>query len=512
MLKDIKFKYKILVFPVVFIIIFFISFLISEFYNKKNFLLLNKAENVYLPNIETSIKLNNELSKLQRLLQDAVASADDTKLIDADSISQKFKELSLHLINKTGKTTFTDSLSNLFNTYYINARTVSQEMIAGDFSEQLSLKINDMLTQYKEIDSLLKKLEAISKTQSELHFRDIEKNRQKSAKINILIVIFGVVIFFIISYLMSLAISSPLKTIVSYMRKIAQKQIDLNIKDERKDEIGDLHKCINEISLNFREIIIEIKETATSVLDAGNQLSSISEKIAQSASEQASTTEEISSSMEQMLATIRSNTEKAVNTGKISSKSAKEIEESNKVFMQTISAVSEISKKISIISEIAVQTNLLSLNASVEAARAGKAGDGFAVVAQEVRKLALKSREASEEIEKLSKSGNEISKIAGNKLQKLIPDIILSADLVSKIVSSNLEQEMGVELINNSVNQLTQITNLNSDSSERMSRSAQELASNAAHLKSIISVFKIDDNDNNDDSESVEVNEQEFYE
>jgi methyl-accepting chemotaxis protein len=490
-LKDIKFKYKILAFPIIFIVIFLISFFISEFYNKKNTSLLNKTEHVYLPNIEISIKLNNELSNVQRLFQDAVASADESKLDDADTLAKKFNNLCFLLVEKTGKTSATDSISTAFRNYFDNAKSVSKGMIANDISEQLSNDIASMQTQYSLIDSLLKKLEHDSKVLAELHFRDIEKNNSKAENINILVLTLGVVIFLLISYLMSLAIINPLRKIVGYMERISQKQIDFVIQEQRKDEVGELNNSINEICSNFRSIIKEIKETAASVLRAGNQLSSISHELAQRANEQAATTEEISSSMEEMLATISSNTEKAVNTGEISSNSAKEIEESNKVFQETINAVSEISKKTSIISDLSFQTNLLSLNASIEAARAGAAGKGFAVVAQEVRNLAEKSRIASEDIENLSKSGNEISMLAGEKLEKVIPNIILSAELVKNIVTASLEQESGVVLISNSIQQLTEITNQNSASAEKMSASAQELNRKAQNLSAVISVFQI---------------------
>ncbi|MEA3450657.1 MAG: methyl-accepting chemotaxis protein, partial [Bacteroidota bacterium] len=199
----------------------------------------------------------------------------------------------------------------------------------------------------------------------------------------------------------------------------------------------------------------------------------------------------IATSMEQILAMINSNTQNAIITGKTSKKTANEMKQSNEIFVKTIKSVSEISKKISIITEIAVKTDILSINAAIEAARAGEAGKGFAVVAHEIRKLADKTKTASDEITKLSQSGQDISKIAGEKLSKTIPEIIKSAELVGNIVSAGKEQQSGVENINTSIQQLTEITNENSASAEEMSSSAEQLSAQAEQLKELISVFKI---------------------
>ncbi len=291
--------------------------------------------------------------------------------------------------------------------------------------------------------------------------------------------------FIIISaYLLSKSISKPIEKVVKAMKKISNKQIDFQITEKRNDEIGELYSSINEINTNFKDIILNINDTATAVSDASNQLSSASQDISSRANEQAATTEEVATSMEEMLAMINSNSQNAEITGQSSEKSANEMKQSNEIFVQTIKSVSEISEKITIISEIANKTDILSINAAIEAARAGETGKGFSVVANEIRKLADKTKIASDEITKLSQNGQNISKVAGKKLETVIPEIIKSAELVNNIVSAGKEQQSGVENINISVQQLTEITNENS-------ASAEELSAQAEQLKELISVFKI---------------------
>ncbi len=307
----------------------------------------------------------------------------------------------------------------------------------------------------------------------------------------IIITIIAILIIIISAYLLAKSISDPIKNVVNSMKKMSKKDLDIEIYEERKDEIGELYQSINEVNKNFKEIISNINRISISVSSASKQLSVVSQEVSERASEQASSTEEISSSMEEMLATINSNTENAFKTNNISKNTAKETKESGKIFKETMQSVSDISKGILIIKEIAFQIDLLSLNASVEAARAGSLGKSFGVVAYEIRKLAEKTKKASAKIEELSDLGQKNSEITSEKLKKLIPEIIKSAELVDNITLSSKEQSSGAETINNSVQQLTEITNENSASAEEMSASAEELLAQVKQLRNTVRGFKI---------------------
>jgi methyl-accepting chemotaxis protein len=288
-------------------------------------------------------------------------------------------------------------------------------------------------------------------------------------------------------------IVNPLRVTAGYVDKVAKGIIPSTITDEYKGEYNIIKGNLNNMVTKLKEVITEVQTAADNVASGGQEMSSNAQQMSQGATEQAASAEEVSSSMEEMAASIRQNTDNALQTEKIAIKSAADAKEGGKAVAQTVNAMKEIATKISIIEEIARQTNLLALNAAIEAARAGEHGKGFAVVASEVRKLAERSQSAAGEISQLSTTSVAIAEQAGEMLNKMLPDIQKTAELVQEISASSKEQDTGAEQINKAIQQLDQVIQQNAGASEEMASTTEELAGQAEQLKASIAFFTLDD-------------------
>ena len=195
--------------------------------------------------------------------------------------------------------------------------------------------------------------------------------------------------------------------------------------------------------------------------------------------------------MEEMSSNIVQSADNAMETEKIALQAAQYAEEGGRQVQDTVKAMKDIAEKISIIEEIARQTNLLALNAAIEAARAGDAGKGFAVVAAEVRKLAERSGAAAKEIGERSASSVDVAEKAGRMLNKMVPDIRKTAELVQEISAASKEQSAGTAQINQAISQLDLVVQQNASSAEEVSSTAQELAGQAEQLQGIMHFFKL---------------------
>jgi len=309
---------------------------------------------------------------------------------------------------------------------------------------------------------------------------------------SILTGVIGLILMYIIIYFIAAKITDPIVKGVDFAREISDGNLNAKLDVIQNDEIGDLAESLSMMAYRLTSILSEIIQSSDNIAHSSHELLDSSVKLANGANNQAASSEEISTSMELMISRIQQNSKNAQETEKIAMRAAAGMMEGNEFTKALINSMNNIVQKISIVGEIAKQTNLLAINAAIEASRYGIQGKGFGVVAAEIKKLAERSQIAAKEINELSAHSLQQAHDTWTKQLEIIPDIEHTAILIQQITASSMEQKISSEEINHGIQQLNIVTQQNAESSFALSVNSQNISKQAENLKKLISYFKID--------------------
>ncbi|AEM20780.1 methyl-accepting chemotaxis protein McpB [Brachyspira intermedia PWS/A] len=298
----------------------------------------------------------------------------------------------------------------------------------------------------------------------------------------------------------------PIKFIVKEAHDMAEGNFALSATIEnRHDEIGELSHSFQVMRDKIVSVITDVLDASTEIANAATQLYKGGEDLAERTEYQASSLEETASSMEEMASTIKSSAQHSIDGNNVMIDSRNAVEEGAVVIgntTQMIEDVYESSAKIKnitkVIEDIAFQTNILALNASVEAARAGDQGRGFAVVASEVRNLAQNSQASAKDItlliddiyEKINKSA-EMARHSQEIFNNIESKIEETSKIMNDISHTAVEQEAGVDQVNTAVAKMDSITQQNAALVEEATSASKSLLDQAKHLEDLMSFFRV---------------------
>ena len=295
---------------------------------------------------------------------------------------------------------------------------------------------------------------------------------------------------------------------IGYMlTEMANQNFDVHTKHEEV-YVGGFRNILDSMRHMKRELsdaMHQVNNSAQQVASASTQLSASAQMLSQGTTEQASSVQELAARLSEINEQAKSTANEAMEVRHKTHQTGKEVSMCNEKMQHLVEAMNkiqdssdQIEKILKTIDDIAFQTNILALNASVEAARAGSAGKGFAVVAEEVRSLAGKSAEAAQNTSMLIGNSTEAvhtgTKIANNTaevLQEVVRSIQSMVDSIDEIASVSNEQSSAVGQVSEGINQIADVVQSNSATAEEGAAASEQLSAEAASLKQLVNQFTL---------------------
>ncbi|MCW8934522.1 MAG: methyl-accepting chemotaxis protein [Gammaproteobacteria bacterium] len=369
---------------------------------------------------------------------------------------------------------------------------------------------------------------------SGIYIDDIDETFfQKLAEQSVYIVISAIVLV-LLSLVIVGTINTPLQKLHLIMADVQSNgNLTLRVDVDQRDEIGSMAKSFNSMLSSLQNVMNEVKGVASSVDESSISLSAITEQTREGMYQQKQQTEQAATAMNQMSATVQEvaqNTSLAANAAQLAnnesikgkrvvtatiesiSQLASEVEKAADVIHSLEGDAKNISNVIDVIHSISEQTNLLALNAAIEAARAGEQGRGFAVVADEVRTLAQRTQDATHEIQTMienlqqaavnavdvmnmgrvkADASVEQAIQAGSSLESIAVSVSQITDMSIQVASSLEEQSAVAEEINRNVISIRDVADLTSDSSNQMKETGDGLSRLSNQLLSLLNRYQV---------------------